>query len=525
MPIRAAAESVGAALERRFGRAAWVIGARSQLRYEIGRRYAHPLTPPVVYASLPIGLNQSGPGFGRTRPTVILRRTRVKARYLTVVGLAAVLAVAGCSSSKTNAGSSTSPSNTPAAPASSSAPAAAPSSSGPDTSASGTLTVWLQTDAQNGWPTEVAAATTAFNTKYPNVKVDVQYQTWADHLTKLDAALAATPPDVVELGNTETTKYMASGALADITADKGKFDNSSTWLQGLADSVTYNGKLFGVPYYAGARGVIYSTAAWAKAGLTDPPTTLDELKADGDKLKAVIPSTQSALYWPGKEWYGAMSFVYGYGGDIASNSGGKWTADLEQPNAVAGLTELKSLYDDLSKAPADIDESKQDSAMAQGQAAMIYGNGWEEGSVNDPKTGNPNLKLGAFPMPGKDASAPLPSFLGGSDLVIPAASSNIAWAEEWINDFTGNTGMTALVNDAKVIPNTTSLLTLPAIADSAFTKAAQTSWFVPTAPNWADVESQNVLQNMLSSILSGKSSIADATKAADTQINSILNGS
>jgi N,N'-diacetylchitobiose transport system substrate-binding protein len=436
----------------------------------------------------------------------------VKARYLTAATLAVVIAVAGCSSKKSTSSASTASAS---AGASSSAAASAP--------ASGTLTVWLQTDAQTGWPKEVAAAQTAFNAKYPNVKVDVQYQTWADHLTKLDAALAATPPDVVELGNTETTKYMADGALADISADKAKFDNSSTWLKGLADSVTYNGKTYGVPYYAGARGVIYSTAAFTAAGITSPPTTLAELQADGDKLKAVIPATQSALYWPGKEWYGAMSFVYGYGGDIASNASGKWVADLEQPNAVAGLTELKTLYTDLSKAPADIDESKQDSAMAQGQAAMMYGNGWEEGSVNDPKTGNPALKIDAFPMPGKTAGTPLPTFLGGSDLVIPAASTHVAWAEEWINDFTGTTGMTALVNDAKVIPNTTSLISL--LGDSPFAKAAAQSWFVPTAPNWADVESQNVLQNMLSSILSGSSSIADATKAADTQINSILNGS
>ncbi len=428
----------------------------------------------------------------------------MKARYVTAVTLAAVIAIAGCSSSK----KSSSPASK--APASSSAP-------------TGKLTVWLQNDAQTGWPTEVAAATTAFNATYPNVKVDVQYQTWADHLTKLDATLAATPPDVAELGNTETTKYMADGALADLTADKGKFDNSSTWVQGLADSVVYNGKLYGVPYYAGARGIIYSTAAFTKAGITAPPTTLTELQADGDKLKAVIPATQSAFYWPGKEWYGAMSFVYGYGGNIATSSGGKWTANLESMNAQAGLTELKSLYSDLSKAPADIDETTQDSVMSQGKAAMIYGNGWEEGSVNDPKVGNPALKIDAFPMPGKVAGTPLPTFLGGSDLVIPAASKNVKWAEAWINDFTGQAGMTALVNGAKVIPNTTSLLSL--LGTSPFAAAAQNSWFVPTAKNWADVESQNVLQNMLSSILSGKQSIPAATKAADTQIDSILNGS
>jgi len=453
----------------------------------------------------------------------------VKARYLTAVGLTAVLAVAGCSSSKkpssagasSPAAGSSSSASAPASNAASSAPASAGSS------ASGTLTVWLQNDAENGWPKEVAAANTAFAAKYPNVKVDVEYQTWGDHLTKLDAALAATPPDVVELGNTETTKYMADGALADITNDKSKFDNSGTWLKGLADSSTYQGKLYGVPYYAGARGVIVDKDKWAAAGITSAPTTLDELKADGDKLKAKYGSDPnfSAFYIPGKYWYMAMSFVYGYGGDIASSNGGTWTADLEQPAAQAGLTEFKSLVDDLSKAPKDQAEDKQDSVMAQGHVGMIYGNGWEVGSVNDPKTGNPNLHLDSFPMPGKDASAPLPSFLGGSDLVFPAGSKNLAWGEEWVNDFVGQNGMTALVNDAKVIPNTTSLLTLPSIADSAFTKAANNSWFVPTAKNWADVESQNVLQTMLSDMLSGKKSVADAAKAADTQINSILNGS
>src|SRR5690242_7534361 len=88
------------------------------------------------------------------------------------------------------------------------------------------ITVWLQTDAQQGWPEAVAAATKAFTAKHPKTTVKVQYQTWPDHLTKLDAALAgSTPPDVVELGNTETTKYMAAGALAELKAST--FDNSS----------------------------------------------------------------------------------------------------------------------------------------------------------------------------------------------------------------------------------------------------------------------------------------------------------
>ena len=100
-----------------------------------------------------------------------------------------------------------------------------------------TLTVWLQVDAQSGWPDVVAAANQQFQTDHPGWTVNVQYQNWGDHLQKFDATLAGdNTPDVIEMGNTEMTKYMAAGAFADITSDKSKFANSSTWLKGLAAS-------------------------------------------------------------------------------------------------------------------------------------------------------------------------------------------------------------------------------------------------------------------------------------------------
>src|ERR671935_666962 len=75
------------------------------------------------------------------------------------------------------------------------------------------ITVWLQVDAQSGWPDVVAAANQQFQSDHPGVTVDVQYQNWGDHLQKFDATLAGgNTPDVIEMGNTEMTKYMAAGA-------------------------------------------------------------------------------------------------------------------------------------------------------------------------------------------------------------------------------------------------------------------------------------------------------------------------
>jgi N,N'-diacetylchitobiose transport system substrate-binding protein len=128
------------------------------------------------------------------------------------------------------------------------------------------IVVWLQDDAKNGWPEAVAAATSAFQAKHPGAVVDVQYQQWPTHLTKFDAALAGgNAPDVIEMGNTETTKYMAAGAFDALQASS--FPNSKTWLGALKGSCSFNGKLYCAPYYAGARAVIYRKDYYRQAGI------------------------------------------------------------------------------------------------------------------------------------------------------------------------------------------------------------------------------------------------------------------
>src|SRR3989440_10748434 len=135
---------------------------------------------------------------------------------------------------------------------------AAARTDGPARASASKITVWLQVDAQTGWPDLVASTNQAFQQAHPGANVDVQYQTWGDHLGKFDATLAGgNTPDVIEMGNTEMTKYMAAGAIASLSAQKGSFANSKNWLKGLAASGVFNGKTYGVPYYAGSRVVTY----------------------------------------------------------------------------------------------------------------------------------------------------------------------------------------------------------------------------------------------------------------------------
>jgi N,N'-diacetylchitobiose transport system substrate-binding protein len=379
-------------------------------------------------------------------------------------------------------------------------------------SAANTLTVWLQVDAQSGWPEVVAAATSQFKAQNPGWNVDVQYQTWGTHLSKFDAPLAGgNTPDVIEMGNTEMTKYMAAGAFQDLSGLS--FPNQSTWLAGLAASGRYGGKLYGVPYYAGSRVVTYRTDVFNQVN-AKIPTSLAEFTALARKIGAKNKAkSYSPVYIAGTDWYVAMSFVADYGGKIAMTRKGKWVGTLDKPAALAGLAAYKRFFDAASRAQKTTDEAHPQpyDVIAQGNAASTYGAGWFTCCVGDYKS-----KVAQFVMPSHVKGQPIPGFLGGSDLAVPVGANKTA-AAAWVSAFTDNASMSALRAKGN-IPNTTSLL-----GNSVNERAARKSWFVPTSKNWINVENGNVLRTMLARILTGKSSIKDAASVASDNITFTLN--
>jgi len=389
-----------------------------------------------------------------------------------------------------------------------------------------TLTVWLMTGSA---PQSIVDAVNAdFKAKHSNVTVKVELQQWSDVTTKLDTAFAGSnPPDVVELGNTLVAKYAAAGALQDLSSRRSSFENSSTWLKSLTESCTLNGKLYCAPYYAGSRAIIYRKDMFQAAGVK-PPTTMDGLLQAGQALMSANKSDAnfSALYFPGKYWYAALPFIWDFGGDVAVKQGSSWQGTLNTSRAQQGLSTLVTIVHDLSRADRTGDEAKQDQAFAQGHIAMIIANGWEVGVITDPKSGDPSLKdkLGVFPIPSHQAGQTAPVFLGGSDLGVAAKSKNQALADEWVRLLAGTKYQTQMATVGGVIPNTTSLLSV--INDpvaGVFAAAAKNSRFTPNAPNWANVESANVIPDMMVSILTGQSSVSSATSDASAKIAQILN--
>src|SRR5205809_5565316 len=119
----------------------------------------------------------------------------------------------------------------------------------------------------------------------------------------------------------------------------------------------------------------------------------------------------------------------------------------------------------------------------------------------------------------------MPAFLGGSILSVPIRTKQKGMASDWIGAYTSTANETLMASQGGVIPNTTTLAKINASKPTLapFAEAAKYSWFVPSTPNWANVESQNVLQNMLTAILRHPSQTQQLAHKASQQITDILN--
>jgi N,N'-diacetylchitobiose transport system substrate-binding protein len=277
--------------------------------------------------------------------------------------------------------------------------------------------------------------------------------------------------------------------------------------------------------------VIYRTDLFKKAGV-EAPTSLDQWIAGGQKLAAANKSNGRfmPLYLPGQNWYFLSSLIWDQGGDLAVKDGDTWKGALDTPQAQAGIADYKKLFDALSKAPADTDEAtpQQFEVMAKGNVGMMIGLPWE---LNSAVGETPSLKskLGAFPIPSHTAGQTAPVFLGGSNLAVSAGSKNQDLAYGWLKLLAGEKYQTRLAKENGVLPNSTTLAGATLGDDpvlGAMAKGAENGRITPNDPTWAAVEATpNPIKDMMTKILSGKASAADAAAEANNLITQKMAGS
>jgi N,N'-diacetylchitobiose transport system substrate-binding protein len=388
---------------------------------------------------------------------------------------------------------------------------------GPSSYVGKTLTVWLMIgDNPQSWVNEV---TVQFEAAYPGAKLVVQPQQWANIQQKITTTLAGpTPPDVVEIGNTETSYYASTGGLLDLDPYVKEL-GGTTWTPSMAKSTIVGNKHLAAPWFAGNRVVMYNKKLWKAANL-QPPKTMAEYEADLATLQHT-PGVSSALYLAGQNWYAFDGFLQDAGADILTLKGNNWVGDLDSPAALKAAQLFKTLQS-FGKAPKDQDEEHPVQALefAKGNIASMIAMGYEEPEViaaNKSMAGN----IGYFPIPGAVAGVPAKTFLGGSNLAVAETSQQRSMALGFMKIALSDENERTYVKLNGFLPNKTSLYS--ALAGNAYAAAAQKSvanaGFTPLVKAWGNVEiAPNPISTLfLTPILEGKDPVA-AANAADAKL-------
>ncbi|NGO11729.1 extracellular solute-binding protein [Streptomyces sp. HC44] len=384
-----------------------------------------------------------------------------------------------------------------------------------------TLTVWaMDGSTPPNWTKDLTAA---FEKK-TGATLKFETQKWDGIQQKITTALSeSTPPDVIEVGNTQTPAYAATGGLADLSDLKSEI--GTDWSENLNESAVYEDKQYAAPWYFANRVVIYNKKVWADAGIKDTPKTRDEFF---DALETIEKKTDAEpLYLPGQNWYFFDGLTIGQGADLVKKEGDKYVSNLSDPK-VGQAMEIYKKYQSFSKAPKDKDEAtpQQAEVFAKGDVGAFIGMGWEAGTAI---AANKKIEkdIGYFTIPGETADKPEGVFLGGSNLAVAAGSKKQELAQEFLKMALSDKFEGALAKENGVIPNKESLnsvLVGNVVAEAAAPAAAQ-GGTTPLIPAWAAVENTpNPIKTYMTAVLKGKSP-ADAAQQVEDEINDRLSQS
>lgn len=438
-----------------------------------------------------------------------MQRSRRRVPTLTTavsLGLAAVLALGACSSSGGGSGGN----GTASAGA-----------------VSGSISVWMSDPIGQAQQPIIKDIAHSYEQAHPGTKIDLRFLGSDAQQVYLTSIAGNSTPCVALVGNSWTPQFAGLGALQvyanDPSTMKGKY------VQSMIDSTVLDGKSYGVPYDVGVRALIYRKDLLEAAGQSVPKTWNDLVTA-ATAIQTKNPGVSGFGVIGSSIWY-FLPMIWNWGGQIATQSNGKWQGQVDSTQAQQAFAFYADLLTKYKLAPSGAAAwggADADKAMALGKLAMMVGGSWDLQTI---LTQTPDMK-------DKLATAVIPAgpggnndtFAGGSNLVMFKGCNNEATAKSFISYMTSPANLIKITSNVGLMPATTDALATERTTGSfsspllkAFAAQVEHSRAVPASPNWGKVEDSGAFVNTMQAIMNGKDPAAEM-KDLNSQITSALAG-
>ncbi len=321
-------------------------------------------------------------------------------------------------------------------------------------------------------------------------------------------------------------QFAANGWISDVTD---RFTDADEFLPGPMQSATYNGKIYGVPWYTDAGLLYYRQDLLEKAGYSEPPKTWDELQEMANKIQQ-DEGIKNGYVFQGAEYEGGvcngLEYIRSHGGDVLDpNDPSK--VIIDSPESAAGLATYRSMVES-GAAPQAVLQYKEDeshSSFLNGEAVFIRN--WPYMYSLAGSTDYPDVKpeqLGVAPLP-VDPGNQSSSTLGGWNFLINATSDKQDQAWEFIRFMTSPEQQKFKAVEGSFLPTRQSLYNDPEVTDNVpvarLGKEAiiENSTARPVSPFYSDVSLE--LAAGFNSALAGDTSPEETVNTLQEEIQSI----
>jgi multiple sugar transport system substrate-binding protein len=251
-----------------------------------------------------------------------------------------------------------------------------------------TLEVWLTDWEQSTQQLFNDQLVPAYEAANPDTAVNIQYLDWRVFTEKLIAANAGgVLPDVFQAGAEYVAPLATKGMALQIDSYVDTWGQKDDFYDSAWNTVTYQGKTYGVPILSAPQTLMYRKDMLQGAGVNDAPITWDDLEQvamkatmhDGDKL--VISGFNARPIWQQYMW-----FLFQNGGDVFSSDG---QITVNSPEAVEALDYFSRLFnqDKVASKSSIAAPTANVGAMAANLVAMQLGN---QLTVRDFRQNNPS---------------------------------------------------------------------------------------------------------------------------------------
>jgi len=323
-------------------------------------------------------------------------------------------------------------------------------------------------------------------------------------------------------------QFAANGWLVDVT-DRFPKSEQSQFLDAPIQSLMYDGKIYGVPWFTDAGLLYYRADLLEKSGYSDPPKTWDEMQEMAVKV-AKDQKIDYGFVFQGDQYEGGvcngLEYIWTNGGDVLDpNDPNKVVID--SPEAAAGLAIEQGIVEDgvAPQAVATYTETETDPAFLGNKA--IFARNWPYMYALAGTKDYPDVKpemIGVAPVPVTPGNG-LVSTLGGWNMLINAQTDMPDEAWEFVQWMTSEQAQKKRALDASLLPTRPSLYkdkeikeTLPVVVQGE--EALKNTKSRPVSPYYSDMSLE--MQEQFNGVVKGDTSPEDAVASLQTSLEQII---